>query len=128
MTIFKRKSIIFLHAITIHRLLLIFQPMISGFAPSRKHLKLVLPKVQPVLIEELEYFYKYAKVKIMKSKKNLNSLVTKEYLDFKFNEFKQEIIELIRNTKNELFSKIDPILQEVVTSREEREVGSFQKN
>ncbi len=64
----------------------------------------------------------------MKSKKNLNSLVTKEYLDFKFNEFKQEIIELIRNTKNELFSKIDPILQEVVTSREEREVGSFQKN
>ncbi len=46
--------------------------------------------------------------------------------EVRLNNFKQEIIDNFRNFRDEFFTKIDPILKEVIASREERSIITYQ--
>ncbi|MFN4212651.1 MAG: hypothetical protein ACK4FL_01645 [Microgenomates group bacterium] len=58
------------------------------------------------------------------TKKDIERLPTREEIEFRLSQFKEEIIEMLRKFRDDIYTKIDPILQEVVTAREEREVSN----
>ena len=70
----------------------------------------------------------------MKKRSAPEELVTKKYLDnaldHRLDKLKQEIklemIDLLRQLRDEFFNKIDPVISEIEDAREDREIGAYQ--
>lgn len=58
------------------------------------------------------------------NKDELKSCVTKDYLDLSLDQQKDDIIEEFKKFRSDFYERIDPILKEVKTNREERTIQS----
>lgn len=61
----------------------------------------------------------------MQKKKSAGSeLVTNDYLDIRLDELRDEVKDMITQTHSKLYTRIDPLLKEIVDNREDREIGT----
>lgn len=61
------------------------------------------------------------------TKKDLQDLENKidVKMDIKLNHLKNELIDEMRQWRDDFYTKIDPLLKEIMTAREDREITTF---